>query len=57
MPDIELTDEELKNGWTKETLSAYFEECELAEAEIVLYSKSPRPKWANSLYSPMRWRG
>ena len=61
MPNIELTDEERRNGWTAETLAAYIAERERAQAGVVLfdpeYRSMPRPKWANNHYSVMRWRG
>ena len=57
MVDIELTEEERRNGWTEETLQAYVAEREKAQATAVLDRQPSRPRWANSLYSPMRWRG
>ena len=59
--DIELTDEERKNGWTAETLAAYVAERERAQAGVVMfdpeYRKPQRRKWANNLYRPLYWRG
>ena len=59
MPDIELTDEERRNGWTPETLTAYLAERERAQAGVVMfdpeYRKPPRPKWANNSYNPMKF--
>lgn len=61
MPEIVLTDEEKKNGWTEETLRAYVAERERAQAGVVMfepeYRRTPRPRWANSRYNPLRWRG
>lgn len=61
MSDIELTDEERANGWSKKALETYVEDRERAQAGVVMfnpdYRKPVRPKWANSLYSPLRWRG
>lgn len=58
---IELTEDEKKNGWTVETLTAYVAERERAQAGVILfdpeYRRKPRPKWANNFYSPLRWRG
>ena len=60
MPDLELTDEEKANGWTEATLAAYLAEREKAQAGVVMfdpeYRKPQRPKWANNLYRPLRWR-
>lgn len=56
MPDIELTDDDRKNGWNEETLAAYVTEREAAQAETVLNRPPPRPKWANNQYNPLRWR-
>ncbi len=58
---IELTPEEEANGWTVPTLTAYLAERERAQAGIVMFSPEhrprQRPRWANSLYDPMSWRG
>lgn len=60
MPDIELTPEEITNGWTEAKLKAYIEDRERAQAGVVMFNpdfrKPVRPKWANSLYNPLRWR-
>lgn len=57
---LELTDEEKANGWTEETLAAYLEERERAQAGVIMFDpehrKSPRPRWANNRYRPIRWR-
>lgn len=53
---IEPTPDEKKNGWDAESLAAYVKEREAAQAETVLNRPSPRPKWANNQYSPLRWR-
>ena len=61
MASIEPTDNELKGGWTKETLAEYLAERERAQAGVVMfnpdYRKPQRAKWANNRYNPMRWRG
>ena len=61
MPDPELTDEERTNGWTEESLRAYVEQRERAQAGVVMfepeYRRVPRRQWANNRYDPMRWRG
>ena len=57
MPDIELTDAERKNGWTEATLKAYLADRERAQADVILNRDPPKPKWANSLYDPLKlWR-
>ena len=60
MPDIELTDEELKNGWTEQTLAAYVADREQAQAGVVMfnpdYRKPRRPRFANNKYRPHFWR-
>ena len=59
MADIELTDEEAKNGWTEEALAAYVAERERAQAGVVMfdpeYRQPQRPKWANNRYDPMKF--
>ena len=62
MPDeVEPTPDEIKNGWTKETLALYIAERESAQAGK--YSFDPmfrppvKPMVANSKYNPLRWRG
>ena len=53
---LELTDEEKKNGWTEESLEAYFKDREKAQSAVVLSDKQQRPRFANSSYDPLRWR-
>ena len=52
---LELTDEERKNGWDEKSLKAYLEEREKAQANTVLNRDPPKPRWANSLYNPLRF--
>ena len=56
MPDLQLTDDERANGWTEVTLKAYLADRERAQADVVLNRDPPKPRWANSLYNPLRWR-
>ena len=60
-PAPEPTDAETANGWTAETLAAYNAESDKRAMEIVTASMEgrlrARPRWANSKYSPLRWRG
>ena len=53
---VELTPEEERNGWTKESLETYFKDREKAQAAVVLSDKQQRPRFANNSYSPLRWR-
>ena len=53
---IDLTDEEKKNGWTEESLEAYFKDREKAQAVVVLADRRQRPRFANNSYSPLQWR-
>ncbi len=59
-PAVELTDAESLNGWTPETLAAYHVESDARAMAIVAASMEgrlrPRPRWANSRYSPLHWR-
>ncbi len=58
---VDLTDAEEANGWTAETLAAYQAERHAAAMAVVAASMEgrlrPRPRWANSRYDPLRWRG
>lgn len=60
-PAAELTSEDEVNGWTPETLAAYWAESDARAMAIVAASMEgkfrPRPRWANNRYSPLRWRG
>ncbi|MCH8330635.1 MAG: hypothetical protein IH946_04530 [Bacteroidetes bacterium] len=53
---IELTPDEIKNGWTKETLGAYLKEREKGQAEAIdMTNRTVRPEIQES-YRPLRWR-
>ena len=60
MPEIELTDDERKNGWTEKALRVYVEDRERAQTGVVMFHldhrKPQRPKWANNFYRPLHWR-
>ena len=60
-PPADLTDEDELNGWTAETLAAYHAESDARAMAIVAASMEgrlrPRPRWANSRYDPLHWRG
>jgi hypothetical protein len=61
MKRIEPTDEEKRNGWTADELTAYIEDRERAQAGVVSmdpdYRPVAKPYIANSRYRPNRWRG
>jgi len=57
----DLSDAEVANGWTPETLAEYHSESDARASTIVAASmdrlrRPSRPRWANSKYSPFRWR-
>lgn len=59
--DIEPTDEEKRNGWTKETLSRYLAERRAgqslaADPESALRRLARRPTEQNHRYNPHKWR-
>ena len=58
---VGMTEAERKGGWTPETLAEYRAESDARAMAIVAASMEgkfrPRPRWANSRYSPLRWRG
>ena len=61
-PIVDLSDAEERGGWTPETLAAYHAESDARAMSIVASSmdakrRGPRPRWSNSTYSPLRWRG
>ncbi len=60
-PAADLTDADEANGWTPETMAAYHAEREAAAMAVVAASMEgrlrPRPRWANSRYDPLQWRG
>ena len=60
-PVADLSDAEAANGWTPETLAVYEAEADTRAASIIEASmnrlrRQPRPRWANSKYSPFKWR-
>lgn len=54
--DIELTPEDIKNGWDKETLWTYIQGRQKAQADHVLHREPQRPKYQNNSYNPHKWR-
>lgn len=57
MTELELTPEEVKNGWTKESLQAYFDSREREQAKHIHGKKIRKPNVQQSKYNPHRWRG
>ena len=56
MPDkIELSMDEKRNGWTKESLARYQKEREKANSESISKARIVKPKMQQS-YRPLRWR-
>jgi hypothetical protein len=54
--EIQLTPEEAKNGWTKESLKAYIVGRQQAQAKVVYTKKSKMPSEQNHRYNPHHWR-
>jgi hypothetical protein len=52
---VELTPEEIKNGWTPEKLEAYLRE-RAAAASKAVFKKPSLPREQNNRYSVHRWR-
>lgn len=52
---IEPTKDELKNGWTAESLEKYHKERELITSKNILEPKIVKPD-AQKGYNPLRWR-
>lgn len=59
---IQPNDEEARNGWTPEGLTAYLNEQRAAQSLRIdplsaLNRRARRPTQANNRYRPQRWRG
>ena len=53
---VELTKEEIKNGWTKESLARYLKEREEGQSKAIdMTNRTTRPTEQVS-YRPLRWR-
>ena len=60
-PPAAISDAEAANGWTPKTLAEYHTESDarasaIIEASMNRLRRPGRPRWANSKYSPFRWR-
>ena len=58
---IDIAAAEVPDGWTREELASYQAERDASAMAIVAASmdrlrRPSRPRWANSKYSPFRWR-
>jgi hypothetical protein len=57
-PLVQPSADELKNGWTAETLTAYHAERFKAQSGVILFDanfrKKPKPRVANGNYRPLR---
>lgn len=55
---IQPTADDIKNGWTEETLTAYHAE-QNASAAVRIARGKPKgpPRRTNNKYNPFRWRG
>ncbi len=59
---IDITAADVPDGWTRAELKAYQAERDTSAMAIVAASmdrlrRPSRPRWSNSQYSPLRWRG
>jgi hypothetical protein len=58
---IQPTDEERRNGWTAETLTAYVKRQSDSQRGVIFFDpahrKPSRPKMANGTYNPHRCWG
>ncbi len=52
---VELTKDDIKNGWTKEALEKYHKEREEANSKNILEPRIVKPE-AQKGYHPLRWR-
>jgi len=52
---VELTKDDIKNGWTKETLEKYHKEREEIVNKKILEPRKVRPESQKS-YNPLKWR-
>ena len=53
---IKPTEDEIKNGWTEESLNLYFRNRDKAQFATVFNKKPKRPFVQNSKYSPFKYR-
>lgn len=53
---VELTPEDIKNGWDEKSLARYYEEREKAQAGVIdITNRRVKPQVQVS-YRPLRWR-
>jgi hypothetical protein len=53
---LKLTPEEIKNGWTPESLQAYIDGRNVAQSNNILNKPKVRPRMQKSKYNPHKWR-
>ena len=53
---LEITEEELKNGWTEKTLSIYVKEREKSQSSAIDITNRKRKPEQQTTYKPLRWR-
>lgn len=53
---IILTEDEIRNGWSPDTLAAYLNEREEANTNSILFREPVRKSKANGRYNPLRFR-
>lgn len=53
---MELTPDEIKNGWTKDSLAKYQKEREAAQSESIDMTKRNMKPQSQVSYKPLRWR-
>jgi hypothetical protein len=53
---VELTDDDIKNGWTIETLTKYHSDREKITMKKISDSRVPDKPQAQRRYNPLRWR-
>ena len=54
--EYEPTDEEKKNGWTKDTLKAYHEGRQRQQAKFIYSKRHMMPNEQTPRYKPPQWR-
>lgn len=53
---VELTADDIKNGWTQETLDRYHKDREKNTMKILSNPRSPVKPQVQARYKPLRWR-
>jgi hypothetical protein len=53
---VELTKDDIKNGWTQDTLTKYHKDREKNTMKILSTSRVPEKPQAQRRYNPLKWR-